>query len=75
MHLPTHPYNCSAPSLDSLFVAITASPKSCLASVYVNKPTPIYFIDGKCNKKQLKAGKSRKTNYTQSISHHWLIML
>ena len=39
----------------------------------VTKATPIYFIDGKCHKKQLKSRKSRKTcltNHTQSISHH-----
>ena len=40
---------------------------------YVTKATPIHFIDGKCNIKQLKAGKSRKTcltNYKQPKSHH-----
>ena len=40
---------------------------------YVNKATPIHFIDDRCHKKQLKAEKSHKTcltNHTQSTSHH-----
>ena len=40
---------------------------------YVNKTTPIHFIDGRCHVKQLKADKSHKTclaNHRRSISHH-----
>ena len=39
----------------------------------VTKVTPIHFIDGKCNIKQLKSKKSQKTslfNHTRSMSHH-----
>ena len=41
------------------------------------KSTHIHFIDGKCNIKQLKSGKSYKpclTNHTRSIWCHWLLM-
>ena len=40
---------------------------------YITKAIPIYYIDGKCHKKQLKSRKSQKTcltNHTRFISHH-----
>ena len=48
---------------------------------YVNKATPIHFIDGKCHIKQLRAGKRLKscktclTNHTWSISYHITLLV